>query len=69
MILEIKLGKQECSPEMMSWEEAKNYCKDKGSKLLMEETTPCQRKKLEGGEWLGLRRKWMYKSVIQKAGK
>ena len=54
---------------MMSWEEAKNYCKNKKSELLMEETSPCNRGPGGGGEWLGLRRRWMFKSQRKKTGK
>ena len=64
----IKLGKQECSNEMMSWEEAKNYCKNKDSELLVEETSPCKRGPGGGGEWLGLTRRWMFKSQRKKTG-
>ena len=53
----------------MSWEEAKNYCKNKGSQLLMEKITPCKRGHGGSGEWLGLRRKWMLKSYVHKTGK
>ena len=53
----------------MSWEEAKNYCKNKKSELLMEETSPCNRGPGGGGEWLGLRRRWMLKSQRKKTGK
>ena len=54
---------------MMSWDEATNYCKDKDSELLMEETSPCKRGPGGGGEWLGLRRRWMLKSQRKKTGK
>ena len=52
---------------MMSWKEAKNYCKNKNSELLMEQTTLCKRR-TGGGEWLGLRRRWMFRSVSHKTG-
>ena len=54
---------------MMSWEEAKKYCKNMKSELLMEETSPCKRGHGGGGEWLGLRRRWMFKSQTKKTGK
>ena len=67
----MKLGKQECSNHVkMSWDEANKYCKNKGSELLM--VIPCKRDTGNsggGGEWLGLRMRWMYKSAVQKNGK
>ena len=61
-IISIKLGTPECSNEMMSWEEAKNYCKNKDSELLMEETTLYKRGPGGAGEWLG-EGEWKEKDV------
>ena len=54
---------------MMSWEEANKHCKNKDSELLMEETSPCKRGPGGGGEWLGLRKRWIFKSQRKKTGK
>ena len=64
----MKLEKQECSNVTMSWEEANKYCKNKGE-LSLVKTVLCKSVNSGGGEWLGLRMRWMYKSAIQKNGK
>ena len=52
----------------MSWKKAKDYCENKEMELLMEEISPCKRGPERGGEWIGLIRKQMFKSVLKKTG-
>ena len=51
----------------MSWGEADNYCKKKGFEMLTEVIQTCDRR--PGGEWLGLKKRSMFKTVSQNTGK
>ena len=58
-------GSQHCSNEIISWDEANNFCKANKSTMLMDPTRPCRQEIGGGGEWIGLRKRWMFKSVNQ----
>ena len=53
----------------MSWEKAKGYCEKKGGEMLMEAVQTCDKRPGGGGEWLGLKKRWMLKTVSQNTGK
>ena len=63
------LGTPVCSNGTMSWGEAKDYCKKKGGEMLTEAVPTCGKRRGGQGEWLGLRKRWMFKTVSQNTGK
>ena len=49
----------------LTWNEGLDYCKKHGGQMLMDVTG---RHTGGGGEWIGLRKRWMAKYVSQKTG-
>ena len=61
--------KLECSNDIMIWDEAQDYCMNKGGEMMVSGRSGCTQKHDQvTGQWMGLRRKWRLKSV-NKLGK
>ena len=50
---------------LLTWDEGLDYCKKHGGEMLMNVTA---RHTGGGGEWIGLRKRWMTISVSQNTG-
>ena len=59
------LVSHQCSTNTKSWDEADSYCKKIGGVMLMEPTRSCSKEYGGSGEWIGLRKRWMFNTVSQ----
>ena len=54
-----------CISGALSWEEAQIYCEKKGGEMLLEAVQRCDTRPGGGGEWLGLKKRWMLKMLVK----